>query len=365
VEERTRELCASGEELIRQADDLAERNLEITLFGKLNQYLQASDSEAEAYSVISATAKQLFPHDSGAVFVLSASRNMLEANAVWGPAPPSQVVFQPNECWALQRGQAHLGTMGEVRCRHVDENCVTYACVPLVAQGESLGVLHIANGSPGDHETRTAETYRIAKAFAENMGIGLANIKLRDAMRALSIRDSLTGLFNRRYMEEALAQELYRAARSSTQVAAIMIDIDHFKRFNDQFGHDAGDAVLRELGQFLQSHVRGGDIACRYGGEEFLLILSPITADDAEARARQICESARHISVKHAHQNLGAITLSLGVAIFPDDAANPEELVKAADVALYEAKRAGRNRFISATRSKNATSEGSSASLTC
>jgi diguanylate cyclase (GGDEF)-like protein len=355
VEDRTRELNTATRELTRQAEELAERNLEITLFSKLNQYLQASDSEAEAYSVISTAAQQLFPHDSGALFVFSASRNMLEANAVWGPAPPAEVIFQPNQCWALQRGQAHLGTVKEVRCRHVAENCHMYACVPLVAQGESLGILHIANGQAGGDEAQMAEKYRIAKAFAENMGIALANLKLRDAMRALSIRDPLTGLFNRRYMEEALAQELHRAKRLSTQVAAIMIDIDHFKRFNDGFGHDAGDAVLRALGRFFLDQIRGSDIACRYGGEEFILILSPATAEGAEARARQICEGARQVGVKHANQNLGAITLSLGVATFPDQAANSGELVKAADVALYEAKRAGRNRVVVARTDYGAT----------
>ena len=325
------------------AGELAERNLEITLFGKLNQYLQASDSEVEAYSVIAATAKQLFPNDSGAVFAFSASRNMVEAHAVWGAAPPSEVVFQPNQCWALQRGQAHLGIDNEMRCRHVDETCRTYACIPLAAQGESLGILHIAcTGS----QPQVMEKYRIARAFAENMGIALANLKLRDAMRALSIRDPLTGLFNRRYMEESLAQELHRARRLGTEVAAIMIDIDHFKRFNDEFGHDAGDAVLRALGPFFQSHVRDGDVACRYGGEEFIIILSPTTAEGANARAREICEKARAVGVMHANRSLGAITLSLGLAIFPGAGATPEELVKAADVALYQAKRAGRDRVV-------------------
>jgi diguanylate cyclase (GGDEF)-like protein len=346
VEERTKELNSATQEMTRQTEELAERNLEITLFGKLNQYLQASHSEAEAYSVISTTARQLFPGDSGALFVFSASRNMLEANAVWGPAPPAGLIFQPNECWALQRGQPHLGAANEVRCRHVGEHERMYACVPLVAQGDSLGVLHIANGPLGGDEKQMAEKYRIAQSFAENMGIALANLKLRDAMRALSIRDPLTGLFNRRYMEEVLAQELHRAQRLATQVAAIMIDIDHFKRFNDGFGHDAGDAVLRELGHFLMQHVRGSDVACRYGGEEFILILAPTTAEGAETRARQICEGARHVGLKHADQNLGAITLSLGVAMFPGQASHSEELVKAADVALYEAKRAGRDRVV-------------------
>ena len=125
-----------------------------------------------------------------------------------------------------------------------------------------------------------------------------------------------------------------------------MVDIDHFKKFNDNFGHDGGDAVLRALGAFFKKHVRGSDIACRYGGEEFMLILSPSTAEGARQRAEKIRESAALLGVSHANDDLGGITLSLGVAIFPDYAAETEALVKAADVALYQAKRGGRNRVV-------------------
>jgi diguanylate cyclase (GGDEF)-like protein len=147
-------------------------------------------------------------------------------------------------------------------------------------------------------------------------------------------------------MEEALAQELHRSKRNNAQLAVIMVDIDHFKQFNDNFGHDGGDAVLRVLGEFFKKHVRGSDIACRYGGEEFILILSPSTAEGARQRAEKIREGVALLGVSHANQDLGAITLSLGVAIFPDHATNAPAAVKAADVALYQAKRGGRNRVV-------------------
>ena len=192
------------------------------------------------------------------------------------------------------------------------------------------------------------EKCRLAKILADNIGLGIANLKLRETMHNLSIRDPLTELFNRRYMEEALAQELHRTKRNDAHLAVIMVDIDHFKQFNDNSGHDAGDAVLRALGDFLKTQVRGSDIACRYGGEEFILVLSPATADGAQQRAEKIRQGASLLRVSHANQDLGTITLSLGLAIFPDHGANSAAVIKAADVALYQAKRDGRNRVVMA-----------------
>jgi len=349
VAERTAQLNTANDELRNQATDLSKRNQEITLFSKMNDFLQTSTTEAEAYSVISETVTQLFPEDSGAVFVLSASRDMLEAAAVWGPLPPANVIFPPNECWAHRRGQVHLATGHERRCAHVGDDGHMYVCLPLLAQGETLGILHILDGPVKNDqadEARMAEKCRLAQILADNIGLGIANLKLRESMRNLSIRDSLTGLFNRRYMEEALAQEQHRTRRNDAQLAVIMIDIDHFKQFNDNFGHDGGDAILRALGAFFKKHVRGSDIACRYGGEEFMLILSPSTAEGARLRAEKIREDASLLSVSHANRNLGAITLSLGVAIFPDHASEAAAMVKAADLALYQAKRGGRNRVV-------------------
>ena len=349
VAERTAPLNAANHELKSQAAELAKRNQEITLFSKMNDFLQTSTTEAEAYSIISETVTQLFPEDSGAVFVLNASRDMLEAAAVWGPLPPANVIFPPNECWAHRRGQVHLAIGHERQCPHVSDDGHMYVCLPLLAQGEMLGILHLLDGPVKNDkadEARMAEKCGLAKILADNIGLGIANLKLRESMRNLSIRDPLTGLFNRRYMEEALAQELHRSKRNDAQLAVIMIDIDHFKQFNDDFGHDGGDAILRALGASFKKHVRGSDIACRYGGEEFILILSPSTAEGARQRAEKIREGAKLLSVSHANRDLGAITLSLGVAIFPDHASEAAAMVKAADVALYQAKSGGRNRVV-------------------
>lgn len=349
VAERTAQLNAANDELRNQATVLSKRNQEITLFSKMNDFLQTSTTEAEAYAIISETVTQLFPEDSGAVFILSGSRNMLEAAAVWGPLPPANLIFPPNECWAHRLGQVHLGIGHERWCPHVTDDGHMYVCLPLLAQGETLGILHLLDGPVKGgkaDEARMAEKCKLAKILADNIGLGIANLKLRESMRNLSIRDPLTGLFNRRYMEEALAQEQHRTKRNDAQLAVIMIDIDHFKQFNDNFGHDGGDAILRALGAFFKKHVRGSDIACRYGGEEFILILSPSTAEGARQRAEKIREDASLLSASHAKRDLGAITLSLGVAIFPDHAADAAAIIKAADVALYHAKRDGRNRVV-------------------
>jgi diguanylate cyclase (GGDEF)-like protein len=349
LSEQLAKLTAANQELEQQAADLIKRNHEITLMSRMNDFLQSCNTEAEAYTIIAETATQLFPEDSGAVFVLSASRNMLEAAAVWGPLPPAQLIFPPNDCWALRRGQVHLSVGHEKWCSHVTDNGHMYVCVPLLAQSETLGILHLLDGSIKSdkaHEGYMEEKCKLAKVLADNIGLGIANLKMRESMRNLSIRDPLTGLFNRRYMEETLVKEQHRAKRGDTKLAVIMIDIDHFKQFNDDYGHDGGDAILRALGAFLKKHVRESDVACRYGGEEFALILSPSTVEGALQCAEKIREEVRFLSVKHGRRDLGAIALSLGVAIYPEHGCEPGALVKAADLALYQAKHGGRDQVV-------------------
>ena len=345
-------LLTYGQALESIMEELSRRNQEITLFSKMNDFLQTSTTEAEAYSIISETVAQLFPADSGAVFVLNAPRDMLEAATVWGALPPPNLIFPPSECWALRRGQVHVSSGDERKCPHTAGHGHTQLCLPLLSQGETLGILHLLDGEAGDDKAdapRMVEKSKLAKILADSIGLGIANLKLRETTRNLSIRDPLTGLFNRRYMEEVLAQEQHRARRNNAQLAVIMIDIDHFKKFNDDFGHDGGDAVLRSLGEFLKKQVRGSDIACRFGGEEFLLILSPSSADGARLRAEKVREEAALLSVNHASKDLGAITLSLGVAMLPGSGADGPAAIKAADLALYEAKRGGRNCVVMAS----------------
>ena len=163
-------------------------------------------------------------------------------------------------------------------------------------------------------------------------------------LRELSVRDPLTGLFNRRYMEETLDRELRRAERKTLPLGIIMIDLDHFKKFNDTHGHPAGDALLRQLGAFLKTHIRGSDIACRYGGEEFILILPEATLEASCERAEQVRLDLKQMAVYYEGWPLEPVTLSLGVAVFPDHGPDRTSILKAADAALYAAKAAGRDR---------------------
>lgn len=334
-------LQEANQQLTTWVRELESRTREMALLNQMGDLLQACRTVDEAYVVIGQSAQALFAATSGVLYMIRASQNTVEAAAFWGATPPGEVMFTPDACWALRRGRMHLveSNIG-LRCSHMQaapETCAV--CVPLMAHGEALGVLHIRGDATEPHR-------QLAVTVAEHIALALANLRLRETLRYQAIRDPLTGLFNRRYMEESLEREVQRAARHGTPLAIVMLDIDYFKRFNDTFGHTAGDTLLRELGAFLQRHIRGEDIACRYGGEEFTLILPDATLDDVWRRAEEFREAAHHLHVYHRDQFLGPITISLGIAMFPLHGTTAETLVRAADEALYVAKTTGRNRAV-------------------
>jgi diguanylate cyclase (GGDEF)-like protein len=221
-----------------------------------------------------------------------------------------------------------------------------YLCAPMAAQGEMLGVLHLHLGSSGAGEGGESieDKQRLALSVADQFGLALTNLKLREKLRGLSIRDPLTGLFNRRYLEESLERELRRAERRSLPVAVIMIDIDHFKSFNDTFGHEAGDLMLKEVATLLRANIRAEDIACRYGGEELVLILPEMTFELAQERAERLAAAVRHLRIPQPLQAFGTVTISAGVAVFPTHGSSGRAVINAADQALYRAKQFGRDR---------------------
>jgi len=359
-----RELRQTHEKLTRSMADLEQRNLDITRLSEMGELLQSCQAPAEAYQLVAQTLPKLFPMTVGAMYAISSSGNVVESVTVWGGAMPGETVFGLEECWALRRGRMHAVAQVEYgqRCAHVTASNVSgYLCIPLMAQGEALGILHLrtVNQESPVHRNPsllfTDSGKRLATALAEQIALALANLRLRETLREQSIRDPLTGLFNRRYLEESLEREIRRATRSQRPLSVLMIDLDHFKRFNDTFGHDAGDFLLRELGQLLQANVRGSDIACRYGGEEFSLIMPDATPATAEERAEHIRKSVKSLEAKHAGQVLGAVTLSVGVAAFPEHGDTPFLLIRAADQALYRAKAAGRDRVMLAETVTDAT----------
>ncbi len=337
----------ANDQLSGWVNELKQRNREITLLSEMSDFLQACLTVEEACDTLAQLVQPLFPQASGGIFLIRAAKNMVEPVASWGlPIPEDFQSFTPTDCWGLRRGKSHWvdDTDNGLLCKHLHHALPAESlCVPMMAQGEALGVLYLSSLLRG---SLTPAKQQLATTVAEHIALALANLKLREKLQNQSIRDSLTGLFNRRYMEESLEREMRRCDRKRQPLSIIMIDVDHFKRFNDTFGHNAGDAVLRELGHFLQRYVRGSDIACRYGGEEFMLILPEASLSVTQERAEQIKEGARQLNVECSGQQLGKITLSLGVACFPTHGLDGEAVIKAADTALYRAKQEGRDRVV-------------------
>ncbi len=335
-------------------DDLEERGREMGLLSEMGELLQNCEDFEEAYAVSARYIQKLFPFDHGALCLTSASRDMVEAVEMWGDPAPTERVFTPSDCWALRRGRPHLvnDPLPGLMCAHVlNPQSANYLCVPMMARSEALGILHLRHaGETGQQgalwQPSNEHKKQLAVTVADQIAMALANLRLRETLRNMAIRDPLTNLFNRRYMEESLERELQRADRRKTTVGVIMFDIDHFKDFNDIYGHDGGDALLRELGSFVKSRTRGEDIACRYGGEEFVYVLPESSLADTQNRAEQLRQEVKQIRVYHLGKPLNNISISLGVSAFPEHGLTAETILKTADTALYRAKNEGRDRVV-------------------
>lgn len=328
--------------------ELERRTVELHLLREMTDLIQSSFAIEEAHEVIQRYLPRLFPHDTGAFYVCSPSRDLPEQTSAWGDrADRLSPAFMPEDCWALRRGQPHCvrASRGELLCRHTPAaEGGEWLCVPLLAHGEALGIIHLCRCEVDDTHLAEQAFLTLAETVANSLSLSLGDLRMRETLRQQSIRDSLTGLFNRRYLDETLPREILRAARAGSTLGVMMLDIDHFKQLNDTYGHDAGDAALSALGRFLQHHVRGDDIACRYGGEEFTLILPGASLDIVRERAEHVRLGAQSLVVRVAGTQLDTITLSLGVAVWPQHGETEDEVLQAADAALYRAKQAGRNR---------------------
>ena len=352
------------QQLAAKVYELERRNREAAITAEMGAMLQGCPTAEEAYAVMAHWAEQLFIGRPGALCVISPSRNLVEPVAVWGAPVLGEQVFAPDECWALRSGRIHVveDPGSRLVCRHLSEPLPgPSVCVPMMAQGEALGILHLQTegiGGPDASGERSAEALRpLAVAVADHLALALANLRLRETLRSQSIRDPLTALFNRRYMEESLERELRRAERRGHSVGVIMLDLDHFSHFNNTFGHQAGDTLLQAFGEVMRTRIRAEDIACRYGGEEFTLILPEASLDITRERTEAILEELRAIRLTHRGQALGPVTVSAGVAVYPDHARSGEGVIRAADTALYRAKAEGRDRLALAVAEPGEPSE--------
>jgi diguanylate cyclase (GGDEF)-like protein/PAS domain S-box-containing protein len=319
---------------------------------RMAELLQSCTRRSEAYAIVRETGAQLFPNSSGSLFIYRESRDALEHVATWGSEKSPHPTLAAEECWALRLGSPHfVPRKGEIRCRHAHEDAESYVCMPVQGQGQILGLLHVALEVSSRSMRPARDAEQRLRAMTDRVGPALANLKLRDALREMALRDGLTGLYNRRYLEDALNRELHRAERNGTPVSLVMIDIDQFKHFNDKYGHDAGDFVLSAVARSVTKSIRLSDIACRYGGEELAVVLCDADLECALERAEQLRLAIRDTNLTHLGQTLPAPTASLGVAVYPANGARPADLLKAADQALYRAKQEGRDRVCAAATS--------------
>ena len=324
--------------------DLTERSLRATMLAKLGELLQSCVSQEEVLTAAVGFAPKIF-HSSGALALFNPQQN-LEIVSSWSNCVAPLTIFERSDCWALRTGHTHFVPAGDdtARCPHAASVNYSYVCIPIMAQGETMGLLHFQ--ATETHPQLSESDLSLKNTFAGQIGLSIANIRLREALRSQSILDPLTGLFNRRYLEETLEREIRRAVRSSQSLGVMMLDLDHFKTFNDTYGHEAGDAVLREAGAFLRQCVRVEDIVCRFGGEEFIIILPSADANTTYARAERIRSKFHDLTVLYNGKSVGLVTMSIGVAALPEHGESSKTLLDAADAALYRAKREGRDRVL-------------------
>jgi len=324
-------------------EELKKRSDRATLLAKMGELLQSCISMDEIFATALGFGPRIFPAARGAMALLNDSRNLAEVVGSWTDCRLPAMEFEPVECWALRTGHPHLVTADDLTapCAHAAGVKNMYLCIPILAQGETLGIVHLQATDEAPQLESTELSFKTT--FAAQVGLSIANIKLREALRTQSVRDVLTGLYNRRYLEEVLNREVRRAARAAQSLGVLMIDLDYFKKFNDTYGHEAGDAVLRETAASLTRGIRAEDFVCRFGGEEFVVILPTADLEAACARAERLRLKMKELSVMHQGRSMGMLTVSVGVAEFPEHGLSPQELMAAADAALYQAKRAGRD----------------------
>ncbi len=357
ITERTSELRKANQKLRLTVGELELRTNQTMLFNQIGDLLQACDTEEETYTIVARFCRKLFPNDSGYLSIFHKARKTLTTVASWGSGTPPDTEFGPTQCWAIRMGSLHLVKSPEIDplCPHLKEyENNAYLCAPMIAQGELLGIIHLrfAPAEAGRTEEKHSEELLAKRllvvSLLEHYAPPLTNLRLRETLRIQSIHDPLTGLFNRRHMTEALQSEARRAQRHGTSLGIIMVDVDHFKVFNDTYSHEVGDTVLCELGNFLKNYIRQEDIICRYGGEEFVLILPETSLENAFVRAEDLRKKIETSLAIHRQGRIYTITVSMGVAAFPVHGRTAEATLSAADSALHQAKKKGRNRVVTA-----------------
>ncbi|MBI4399012.1 MAG: diguanylate cyclase [Candidatus Omnitrophica bacterium] len=332
-------LQISNEKMTVAIQELEESTREANLLNEMGGVLQSCINLGEVYQEVSRSMEKILPESKGALYVSKTTNNIFESVSSWSQYQGKES-FVTEECWALRRGQMleqgeEKDAGGQPRCKHVLEQAAGISlCIPIVAQGETLGLLYIKLAQ----DKLTPSKKRLISTATEQISLAIANIKLRQILHDQSILDSLSGLYNRRHMEELLEREVQIAKRKQHSVGVIMFDINGFKKYNDTLGHEAGDLLIKTIGQYLKNHVREYDIPCRFGGDEFMVILPESSLEVVQKRAQELQEGFKQIQLHYRGKLIENVTLSRGIAVYPQHGILPHELLRYADEALYKAK---------------------------
>ena len=314
------------------------------LLARMTQRLQGCENFNDVINVAELFAPNIAPGIAGRLYVLDREPWQMRCVAQWLSPVGEETTFHPDECWAVRRGQSHPPVNGEpdIACYHLPASQAESAlCVPLIAQGEAIGLLSFQNITADNAPSRA-----YLELMAEALGLALANQRLRDALLEKALFDPLTGLRNRHHLEDTLQTQTAQAIRTGVPLSCMMIDIDHFKSINDRFGHEAGDLVIKSVASIVQRAAHDNGLAFRYGGEEFLVLLSGADEAEAYACAQKIYTGVHELSLRYGLTEIGPVDVSIGIASYPQHA-QTDNLLRAADVALYRAKELGRARIVS------------------
>lgn len=340
------ELQSAQIQLAHRIAELEIRTQELNLLTEMTNMLQICASTSEAISVIAQYANDLFPGVGGVLYTQTADENVMKGGAFWGNYT-GEPEINHKDCWGLRRGRIHTtqDSQSNLYCRHMGfPQPSSSICVPVMSSGQAIGLLSLQ--TPLDAPTLTVAQQKLAAATAEQIGLALSNLNLRQNLREMAIRDSLTGLYNRHFLEETLETELNRAQRSGKSIGLIMLDLDHFKELNSVYGHPNVDQMLREFGAMLKRSIRSGDIACRYGGDEFLLILPETSIAIAQQRAEQIRIQVKGLVIQGDNLEPRNASASIGVACWPQHGKTSLRLLNIVDAALFKAKQGGGDQVV-------------------
>ena len=347
-----RKTSKMNQELALSVAALEDQALESKLLTDARDELQLCIRPDQIYTCAARSIPQLIAGSSGSLGIIDNSRHLVETVASWGEDPKAPVIpeiFSPSSCCGLRSGSLRWRRTGlsEIHCTHFTRNALpdSYLCIPMVAYGESLGILFVQ--VPNEEVTQLVEKRLDAlRQLIQLISMAIASMQVRLKLENQSIRDPLTGLFNRHFMQITLQKELARSKRKHNTLGVLMLDVDHFKTFNDRFGHTTGDSVLQSVAAVLQSNVRNDDFVCRFGGEEFIIILPEMDDESILERAENIRRLVADIETSDNRLACPGITISIGIALSCGDILDPADIIQKADHALYQAKNQGRNRVI-------------------